>query len=259
MTIDHDAEARQIVAAHDVHATLDPISDRIELTMHDAYVIQSLVTEERLRRGQTICGWKLGYTSLAMRRQMGVAEANLGPLTDTMLFDGDRDPVHDVAGRFTQPRVEPEVALRLARDVEPGADRAAVLAAISSAHASLEIVDSVWIDYRFRIEDNTADGSSAAGVVIGPSIDIDRIDEVEVRLFVDDVEVGVGYGRDASGHPADGVVWLVERLAARKQQLRGGDIVITGGLTAAAPLEPGSVVRATFDATTEVAVRRSRS
>lgn len=210
--------------------------------MDDAYAVQALLTEERLRRGERLVGWKLGYTSQAMREQMGVAEPNLGPLTDAMLLvDGA-----DVSGRFTQPRVEPEVALRFERDVAPGADRAAVLRAVGNAHAALEVVDSAYTDYRFRIEDNTADGSSAAGVVVGRELALDGMADVAVRLDVDGFPVGSGHGRDASGHPADGVVWLVAQLAARGERLRAGDLVITGGLTAAAPLPPGTTICAEF-------------
>ncbi len=64
-------------------------------------------------------------------------------------------------------------------------------------------------------------------------------------------------GSDASGHPADGVVWLVEQLATRGEKLRAGDVVITGGLTRAAALEPGTTIEAVFDGTTKVSVTRS--
>lgn len=253
--IDHRAEAERIVAAHGASRTLAPISDHVALDMDDAYSIQSHVVAAWLARGERQVGWKLGYTSLAMRRQMGVDQPNFGPLTDAMLVDDGGD----VGDRFTQPRVEPEVAMRFARAVEPGADRDAVLAAVAAAHAALEIVDSVWTGYRFRIEDNTADGSSAAGVVIGAELPIDRIAEVGVRLLLDGREVGSGVGSDASGHPADGVVWLVEQLAARGRRIRAGELVITGGLTAAAPLEPGSAITGEFDAEMTVSVRRGRT
>lgn len=262
-----EAEAERIVAAHDAATTLDPISVTRPLGMDEAYAIQAAVTAVRHARGERRIGWKLGYTSLAMRAQMGVDQPNFGPLTDAMLVDDGAD----VAGRFTQPRVEPEVALRFAADVAPGADRAAVLAAVGSAHAALEIVDSVWTDYRFTIADNTADGSSAAGVVIGPEIPVDRIADVAVSLRVDDgatdAELGAGHGRDASGHPADGVVWLAAELAAAGERIRAGEVVITGGLTAAATLAGGVTIRARFTLDDGpgtgdpllVSVRRSRS
>jgi 2-keto-4-pentenoate hydratase len=250
--VDAEAEAARIVAAHAARATLDPISDRASLSLADAYAIQAAVTRARLGRGERVVGWKLGYTSLAMREQMGVDAPNFGPLTDAMLIaDGA-----EVPESMTQPRVEPEIALRFISDVQAGADRDAVLAAVGSAHACLEVVDSVWTAYRFTLEDNTADGSSAAGVVLGPELPLDHIDEISVTLLLDDQPFGTGRGSDASGHPADGVVWLVEQLGAGGRQLRAGDVVITGGLTRAAPLAPGSTIRARYDTGAEVTIRR---
>ena len=75
--------------------------------MAEAYAVQSEVTAMRLARGERVAGWKLGYTSAAMRTQMGVGEPNFGPLTDAMLLpSGATLP----AGAL-QPRVEPEVGL----------------------------------------------------------------------------------------------------------------------------------------------------
>jgi 2-keto-4-pentenoate hydratase len=157
---------------------------------------------------------------------------------------------------MTQPRVEPEIALVLGADLSGDAarTRSDVLAALASAHACLEVVDSVWHDYRFRIEDNTADGSSAAGFVLGPELPIDSIADVHATLALDGAPVGSGFGRDAGGHPADGVVWLAAQLAAQGDLLHAGDVVLTGGLTAAVALEEGNEVRAVFGSGSEVSV-----
>ena len=53
-------------------------------------------------------------------------------------------------------------------------------------------------------------------------------------------------GADAGGHPAAGLAWLAAQLGARAETLEPGDLVITGGLTAAVPLEPGDEVVAVF-------------
>jgi 2-keto-4-pentenoate hydratase len=123
----------------------------------------------------------------------------------------------------------------------------------------LEVVDSVWEDYRFDLEHNTADGSSAAAVVLGPEMPADDLDRVEVRLHHDGRLVGTGRGADALGHPGTALAWLAGFLAARGELLRAGDLVITGGLTAAVPLGAGDVVHAELDlpggGTRRVAVR----
>jgi 2-keto-4-pentenoate hydratase len=221
-------------------------------SLDDAYAVQRELTALRLGRGETIIGWKLGYTSRAMREQMHIAAPNYGPLTDAMMLPDGTVPPHAL-----QPRVEPEIALLLARPVPLGADVAEVLTCCVAAYGCLEVVDSVWTDYRFTLLDNTADGSSAGWVVIGAELPLRQLDAVDVRLFADDQFVAEATGAEAGGHPALGVAWLAEQLRDDPRGLRAGDVVITGGLTAATPLRAGGAVRAEFaDGRVHVAVAR---
>lgn len=253
-----DAEVAQLadrlVRARAAGRTLAPISDTRALILDDAYRIQAAVTSARLARGERRVGWKLGYTSRAMRDQMGVGAPNFGPLTDVMLLP-DRATVPATA---LQPRVEPEIAVRIGPGAEAlaaAADAASAMgagpsldvvrAAVSGLHAALEVVDSVWAGYRFGLEDNTADGSSAAWVVIGRALPAERPDLVAVRLFPAGGEPPIsGSGADADGDPLRGVAWLATQLNLRGERLVEGDVVITGGLTRAVPLN--GVVRAVF-------------
>ena len=207
-----------------------------------AYAVQRALTALRLGRGGHQVGWKLGYTSEVMRRQMGIETPNYGPLLSTMVVDhGGSLP------GATQPRVEPEIALVLARVPHDWTDLAEVLDCCASAHAALEIVDSVWADYAFDLEHNTADGSSAAGVVLGAELPTKVLAEITVSLSRDGADVGRGRGSDAGGHPALGLAWLAHALSGHDRGLLPGDIVITGGLTAAVPLNPGGRVTAAFE------------
>ena len=226
------------------------------LGIDDAYAIQQAGTQLRVERGERVVGWKLGYTSLAMRSQMGIDQPNLGPLTDAMLLGHDEA----VSRALMQPRVEPEIGFRLAQPLLGEVSLDDVLGAVGDAFACLEVVDSVYPDYRFRLEDNTADGSSAAQVVIGPPLDrLDKLEAVAVVLLHNGEMVDSATGSAASGHPAAGVVWLVAQLAKQGRQLHAGDIVITGGLTKAVPLDFGDSVEAVFDDRTRVAVHREKT
>lgn len=246
------ARAAVILAARADGRMLNPLTDITPMTLDEAYAVQALVHAARVARGERRVGWKLGYTSRAMREQMGVDRPNFGPLTDRMVLD-DGEPV---GADVLQPRVEPEVAIVLDRPVKPGAERSEVAVAVRQARAALEVVDSVWRDYRFRIEDNTADGSSAAYVVLGPALDAADLSTVPVQLRVDGDTVSTGTGAAAMGHPLDALAWLADELAKRGGGLQAGDLVITGGLTAAVPLRPGGVVQAVFGDEFLVSTRR---
>ncbi len=82
-------------------------------TRTGGYQVQDLDRAERLAAGERLVGAKLGVTSRAKQRTMGVAEPIVGFLTDaTQLGTGDDE---QVLARTAQPRVEPEIAFRLGR------------------------------------------------------------------------------------------------------------------------------------------------
>jgi len=255
--LDHAAAARSLRSARRAGRTLDaPLFRSPGLSLADAYRIQDQMTALRLADGERLAGWKLGYTSAVMRAQMGVAAPNFGPLTDVMLLDS---PAVLPDGAL-QPRVEPEIGLRLGRPLTgTGLTAEDVLDACDAALVCLEIVDSVWAGYRFTLEDNTADGSSAAWVAVGPPLPTEDLAALDVALAVDGEVVERGTGAAASGHPAAGVAWLAEQLAGRGLALQAGDLIITGGLTSAWPLERGHRVSAAFgDGRWQVEVQRAR-
>jgi len=235
--------------------TLDTLlSDSLSLSLDDAYRVQDQVTALRLAAGERRAGWKLGYTSAVMRAQMGIDAPNFGPLTDAMLLSSPAL----LPGGELQPRVEPEIGLRLRRQLTAACSVDQALDACDGALACLEIVDSVWSGYRFALEDNTADGSSAAWVAVGPSLPLEDLASLPVALSVDGAEVERATGAAAGGHPAAGLAWLAGQLAARGLALEPGDLVITGGLTSAHPLEPSHRISAAFGVSGSVVAEVSR-
>ena len=252
-----EAEARAladvILLARAEHRVLDP-QVAAALGHDDAYRVQDLLTQARLAAGARRAGWKLGYTSAAMRAQMGIDQPNLGPLTDAMILGTGAV----VGTEVTQPRVEPEIAAVIGADVPPGADGDRLRACVSGWQAALEVVDSVWADYRFDWAMNTADGSSAALVVLGAEITGADLAGAVVELRRNGEVVASGHGSAAMGDPWAALAWLVGQLDRRGENLHAGDVVITGGLTRAVPFEPGDRVEATI-AGAEVAAERARS
>lgn len=255
--------AEAIWAARQAGRTMDAEATLGTPDLATAYAIQRALLGLRLAAGERVVGWKLGYTSEVMRRQMGIHRPNFGPLTDWMLL-GSGDAVHE---RLVQPRVEPEIGLRLktALDARQApVDRHTVAAAVEGAYACLEVVHSTWTGYRFNLEQNTADNASAGQVVVGPRLpvtDLMALDTVAVRLHDgSDRTLGQGVGADADGHPLDAVARLARELAAFDRRLEAGDLVITGGLTAACALEAGGRLEAVFSIVgmwpVEVSVRR---
>ena len=235
--------ARLQRAAVDVRAEAPLSDDFPDLTEADAYAIQAAL----LRLKDTArTGYKLGFTSAAMREQMGVDHPNSGVLLANMRLADGRLP----AGALIQPRVEPEIAILLGRDLH-GADITPeqVAAATAAVLPAIEVVDSRYRDYRFKSVDNIADNSSAARYVLGAPralADVGDLRRVGVRLSIDGVPVDQGVGAAALDSPLAAVAWLAAHLATGGESLRAGEVILTGGLTRAHALNPGQTAHAEF-------------
>lgn len=254
MTVETWAE--RIWTARGDGALLDPPSRSSgELGLAAAYAVQQELHRRRLARGERAAGWKLGYTSAAMRAQMGIDEPNSGPLTDAMILRSTGDDPARLPDDVRQPRVEPEVAFVLGADLVGPVGGADVRSVVVEARAALEVVDSTWRDYRFTLADNTADGSSAAYVVLGEAIPLDAVDHLPVRLAVGEA-VSEASTAAAMGSPWTALAWLRDHLIARGLHAPSGSIVITGGLTAAVPIATGDRVLAHFGDVASVALIR---
>lgn len=193
-------------------------------------------------RGSAVTGFKLGYTSEAMRRQMNIDRPNYGSLTEDMDFSAGAN------GPLIHPRVEPEIAIRTSRDLYgplPSVDD--LTQAIDAIFPALEIVDTRYPDYVFKYEDNIADNSSAAGYVLGTPQQVAAIDGgIGVRLMPSDGPPIEGNSSAAMGNPLMALLWLCEELSRTGQGIPAGSIILTGGLTAAPYIRRNEAISADF-------------
>lgn len=213
-----------------------------DLGIEDAYAIQEAGIQLRLVEGERIVGGKLGFTSRAMQQAMGVDHPNYGWLTDAMLIRDGAVPLD----RLIHPKAEPEIAFLLGTDLSPPVSTEQVLAATSAVLPCLEIVDSRYLDFRFRAFDNIADNSSAGVLTLGDPSPPDgmRLDLLGATVWVDGALRFTAAGAAALDHPAGAVAWMANHCP---RGLKAGDLVISGGLTPPVDLPSGTVVTAEFD------------
>ncbi|MFE5944566.1 2-keto-4-pentenoate hydratase [Streptomyces sp. NPDC056480] len=201
----------------------------------EAYAVQEALVARRLARGERLTGFKLGFTSLAKMRQMGVSDLIHGRLTDRMeIPDGGRI---DTSG-LIHPRVEPEVAFLLGDTLRPGGDPMAAVAAVAPA---LEVIDSRYHGFRFSLPEVIADNTSAARYAVGTWSAPGDLDNLGVLLELDGRLAETGSTAAVLGNPLRALA-AAARLAGA---LEPGTAILAGAATAAVPLPPGTHVRAT--------------
>jgi 2-oxopent-4-enoate/cis-2-oxohex-4-enoate hydratase len=212
-----------------------PLTERFaDVTIEDGYHVSRRLLDRRLADGERVVGKKIGVTSPAVQDMLGVFEPDFGWLTDAMRFDR-KIPV---STHLIQPRAEGEIAFVLAHDLlGPGVTPEAARAAVATAHACLEIVDSRIEGWRIRIQDTVADNASSGLFALGPGVDPRELDLPSLRMVVhkNGRELSRGVGSAALGSPYAAVAWLANTLGRFGVPLRAGEVVLSGSLV---PLEP---------------------
>ncbi|MGF1468171.1 MAG: 2-keto-4-pentenoate hydratase [Sandaracinaceae bacterium] len=216
--------------------------DDPDLTEDEAIAIQALSIERRLSRGERRVGVKMGLTSRAKMAQVGVHQVLWGRLTDAMRReDGGEVAMSD----FIHPRAEPEVAVLIARPLAGPVSPMEALAACEAVAPAIEVIDSRYANFRFRLPDVVADNASSSAFVLGPwsppSADVANLGIV---VTVDGEAVQIGSSAAILGHPLRSLAAAAQRVAAAGERLEPGYIVMAGGATAATPLAAGTHVKA---------------
>ena len=239
-----DEAVERLEAAADSGRPCAPVRDLIgSEDVAAAYQVQSALLARRLRRGSTRVGRKIGLTSPVVQKQLGVDQPDFGVLFDDMAVpDGGVVPM----SRLLQPKVEGEVAFRLAVDLDGVIDRAAVRAAVASAHAAIEIVDSRVAGWDITLADTVADNASSGMFVVSPAaVPLGAVEPVDVTMTLhhNGNEASSGNGRACLGDPLAALEWLARTAARFGDPLRAGELVLSGALGPMVAVVPGDTVQ----------------
>ena len=237
-------ERLQVAAARRVPCR--PVRDLIGADdLELAYAVQQRIAGSRLAAGAQVVGRKIGLTSPAVQRQLGVDRPDFGVLFDDMDVSAlDVVP----SDRLLQPKAEAEVAFVLRDDLADGPlDAAQVRAAVGSAAAALEIVDSRIVGWDITFGDTVADNASSGLFVLGQErLSLEEFEPVTatMQMFLDDELVSEGDGAACLGDPLLALAWLARTAREVGDPLRAGEVVLSGALGPMVATPPGSRVRA---------------
>jgi 2-oxo-3-hexenedioate decarboxylase len=239
--MNHLEELAALLDAAAVHARDVPQVDPDgRLGLSGAYAVQKLLVERRLARGQRRTGVKMGFTSHAKMRQMGLDDVIWGRLTsDMQVADGEGVPL----ARFIHPRVEPELAFLLRRPLRADMSAAQALGCVEAIAPALEVIDSRYLAFRFGLTDVIADNASSSGYVVGPWCDpAIAFANLGLVLTLDGRVAQVGSTAAILGHPLRSLLAAGRLAAEAGEPLGEGDIVLAGAATAAEWMAPGQHV-----------------
>jgi 2-oxo-hept-3-ene-1,7-dioate hydratase len=233
-----------------------------DITLDDAYAIQRAWVARKIRDGRKLVGHKIGLTSRAMQVSSNITEPDFGALLDDMFFDEGTDIPFE---RFIVPRVEVELAFILGKPLKgPNVTVFDVLDATEWVIPALEIIDAriQQVDPQTgatrKVFDTISDNAANAGVVMGgrpvrpTDVDLRRIAAV---LYRNGVIEESGVSAAVLNHPAKGVAWLANKLAAYDVSLEPGQIILGGSFTRPVTASPGDTFHVDYDQLGSIACR----
>jgi len=233
-----------------------PVRDLLSATdIPLAYAVQQELTARRISRGGQVAGRKIGLTSAAVQRQLGVSQPDFGVLfTDMQVDDAGTVPM----AALLQPRVEAEIAFVLAQDLDEGVlDAARCAEAVAFAVAALEIVDSRVAGWDISIVDTIADNGSSGRYVLGENrVGLDAFvpREAEMTMTSGGQVVSTGNGAACLGDPLEALAWLARTARDLGDPLRAGQVVLSGALGPMCTVTAGDEVRAEITSLGSVSV-----
>lgn len=235
------ADALIAARLHQAFATATPLAPITDadpgFDLPRAYRVQAALTA---LRGQAVVGVKTGFTNRTIWDQYGVHAPIHGPILATTWRPGPLD----LTG-LMEPRIEPEIVLRLSASPTPDMDLPALMACVGSLARGFEIVHSPFAGWRFQAADTVAAGALHGVLVTGDFVPatpalLASLADLTVTLLCNGQPADTGHSANIlGGGPMAALADLVQQRG--KDRLLAGWIVSTGTLTRALPAEPGQI------------------
>ena len=252
----NDALAAELISLDETPRQVPPFSARYEaLTPDSGYRAAARLHEHRIARGWKALGRKIGFTNRTLWERYGVHEPMWGTVYDRTLLPATGDRVTIPLAGLVQPRIEPEICFKLKAKPPQSADPEALLAAIEWMAHSVEIVQCCHPAWKVTLADCTAANGLHGRLALGTPIPVERVPNlaallpaVEVTLSKEGTVVDRGTGANVLGSPLAALAHFVGVVARQPfaPELRPGEIISTGVLTDAHPVQAGETWTTSF-------------
>jgi 2-oxo-3-hexenedioate decarboxylase len=238
--------ARAALAALDGAHPVAPFTDADPgFALPAAYRAAARLQALREARGERPVGRKLGFTNRTIWDEYGVHAPIWGPVYDTTVQPLGAGPV-SLAG-LAEPRIEPEIVLRLGAVPRPGMPPEALASCVEALAPGFELVQSIFPGWRFRAADTVAGAALHGRLLTGPFVpctpDLARLlASFPMTLWRDGAVADRGDSANVlGGGPLAALAHLADLMAADPDAppLGPGEIITTGTLTRALPVAPG--------------------
>jgi 2-keto-4-pentenoate hydratase len=191
----------------------------------------------RLAQGEKPLGWKVGLGAPATMQKLGLT----APAVGFLLQNGELPSGTTLSLKnYKRPVAEPEIAVRMGRDLAPGATAEDALAAVASIQPAIELADLDILPAPDNLDAVVAGNIFHRHVVLGMQTRAGgELDGIVSRVMRHGLEFNrTAHPEALTGKLDDIVAYVANLLAAFGERLKAGEIVITGSITLPPLIEP---------------------
>lgn len=219
-----------------------------------AYATALAVRAARSGQGDAPVGYKVGFTNRTIWPRYEVYGPIWGTVWHSSLAHVDasapNEGVISLKG-LCEPRIEPEVVFGLREAPPPDCTAAQLVAALDWVAHGYEIVHTHFPGWKFSAAQAVADGGLHGRLLVGHTVALPAATEpgalmealagLRLKLYADGVLKDQGVGANVLDGPVQALLHFVRELRATQgaPALRAGDVITTGTLTDAWPVQAG--------------------
>jgi 2-keto-4-pentenoate hydratase len=261
--------AHQLLAARANARQLAPLSESAKLTLADGYDIAKNILDIRIAQGEILVGRKIGFTNRTIWSKYGATEPIdqpiWAPMFDTTVrYTEDNHGIQSLKGAV-QARIEPEIVFKLAKTPAPDTTVDTISDCIEWMAHGFEIVVCPFPNWKFDVVDAIAAFGLHGSLIIGEPKLLSAATRRNLAAVLADASVSLscsagdsislraaGFGSDVLDSPVH-ALWHLHQLLQSQPQfapLAAGEIIATGTLTDAYPIEAGQTWTTAFSGVT---------
>ncbi len=253
--------ARQLLDARARSIPVPRLTATHPLSLEEGYRIADEILRLRQEQGEVLAGRKLGFTNRKTWESAGVTGPFWSPLFDTTIRYAHNSQGRQCLEGAMQPRIEPEIILKLSHAPEPDATLASIANCIEWVAAGFEIVCCPFAEWDFTAAEAIAAYGVHGTLIIGEPAMLSKASRRNLAAVLANTSVSLsstgseqevlraaGFGSTVLDSPVHALLALHQLLQQNPQwpQLAVGEVIATGTLTEAFPIAAGETWTTAF-------------
>jgi 2-oxo-3-hexenedioate decarboxylase len=260
MSLDFNATLERMLKALDSGAlTSLPSAEAIALlgvnhglTMTEAYALALELRSKRIARGERPVGYKIGFTNRTIWDKYHVHAPIWGTVWARNLH-WVKSTIPSTLSLsspliLSAPHIEPEVVFGFKETPRADANAAQLAACLEWVAFGFEIVHCHYANWQFTAPDTVIDFGLHAHLFVGPRVPLNgslaaakSLSQLKLSLYCNAEMKDSGVGSNVLDGPFEALAHFVKELSTldAAPQIKAGDVVTTGTVTDAWPLQAG--------------------